>query len=254
MNTETMRPCTRRWSPWIVLMALLFRSVVCRVLLVEVRFDLVGIARVLILLHSVADGDIMYTVVDKVFSKSRILKINTASFPYMIEEEIFITDPDEKIALVDSVTIVYDDDTVALDPEGIVMAPDGGFWIVSEGIVGGEASLFVKTDATGKITYARALPSAVEAIKKKHGLEGIAMYDGEIILAFQREWEGEENPRIGIYDIAEDKFRFVFYPLDEPESLNGGWTGLADIVSIGDGKFLVVERDNQRKSCVVVAE
>ena len=30
-----------------------------------------------------------------------------------------------------------------------------------------------------------------------------------------------------------------------PESPNGGWVGLSDITFVGDGKFLVLERDNQ---------
>ena len=37
----------------------------------------------------------------------------------------------------------------------------------------------------------------------------------------------------------------MYYPLDEPESPNGGWVGLSDITAVGDGTFLVLERDNQ---------
>jgi len=33
--------------------------------------------------------------------------------------------------------------------------------------------------------------------------------------------------------------------LDEPESQNGGWVGLSDIAPLGNGQFLVLERDNQ---------
>jgi hypothetical protein len=35
------------------------------------------------------------------------------------------------------------------------------------------------------------------------------------------------------------------YPLDEPESQYGGWVGLSDVESLGEGVFLVLERDNQ---------
>lgn len=34
-------------------------------------------------------------------------------------------------------------------------------------------------------------------------------------------------------------------PLDAPESQFGGWVGLSDIAPIGEGQFLVLERDNQ---------
>jgi len=62
---------------------------------------------------------------------------------------------------------------------------------------------------------------------------------------FQRAWNEEENARLGIYNIEDESWKFVYYPLDEPESPNGGWVGLSDITAVGDGTFLVLERDNQ---------
>ena len=56
---------------------------------------------------------------------------------------------------------------------------------------------------------------------------------------------GDTNVRIGIYDVAAASWSFLFYPLDAAESQNGGWVGLSDITSLGNGEFLVVERDNQ---------
>jgi hypothetical protein len=35
------------------------------------------------------------------------------------------------------------------------------------------------------------------------------------------------------------------YPLDAAESQNGGWVGLSEITALGNGQFLVIERDNQ---------
>ena len=55
----------------------------------------------------------------------------------------------------------------------------------------------------------------------------------------------EPNPRIGKYDPLAKTWTFVFFPLDAPESPNGGWVGLSDITFVGNGKFLVLERDNQ---------
>ena len=58
-------------------------------------------------------------------------------------------------------------------------------------------------------------------------------------------WGEDTDPRIAVYDTAEGTWKYAFYPLDDPESLNGGWVGLSDIAPLGDGKFLVLERDNQ---------
>ena len=58
-------------------------------------------------------------------------------------------------------------------------------------------------------------------------------------------WGEETNPRIAVYDTIEKTWKHAFYPLDEPQSQNGGWVGLSDISSLGGGKFLVLERDNQ---------
>ena len=51
--------------------------------------------------------------------------------------------------------------------------------------------------------------------------------------------------RLGIYDLTAATWSFLFYPLDAPESQNGGWVGLSDLTSLGGGQFLVIERDNQ---------
>ena len=42
-----------------------------------------------------------------------------------------------------------------------------------------------------------------------------------------------------------ETWTFVFFPLNAPESPNGGWVGLSDITFVGGGEFLVLERDNQ---------
>ena len=40
-------------------------------------------------------------------------------------------------------------------------------------------------------------------------------------------------------------WKYAFYPLDAAESQYGGWVGLSDIAPLGNGNFLVLERDNQ---------
>ena len=102
-----------------------------------------------------------------------------------------------------------------------------------------------KTDAQGVIEDVITLPEAVNDLQIRFGFEGIAEYDGKAYVAFQRAWEGEDNPRIGIYDVADESWSFVFYELDPRESQDGGWVGLSDITSLGGGQFLILERDNK---------
>lgn len=66
-----------------------------------------------------------------------------------------------------------------------------------------------------------------------------------VVVAIQRAWGDEEYPRIAVYNTVNDSWKHAFYPLEAPTSLNGGWVGLSDITSLGNGKFLVLERDNQ---------
>eukprot|EP00965_Chrysotila_dentata_P213963 6187949-Pleurochrysis_carterae.AAC.1 len=89
------------------------------------------------------------------------------------------------------------------------------------------------------------LPEAVNDIQLRFGFEGVAYDDGKLVVAFQRAWGAEPNPRLGVYDIATQTWTFAFYPLDPVESQYGGWVGLSDITPLGDMKFLVLERDNQ---------
>ena len=66
-----------------------------------------------------------------------------------------------------------------------------------------------------------------------------------IIRRFFRAWGDEVKPRIAVYDTVKETWKYAFYPLDQPESQYGGWVGLSDIAALGDGMFMVLERDNQ---------
>jgi hypothetical protein len=68
-----------------------------------------------------------------------------------------------------------------------------------------------------------------------------------VYVCFQREWPGDPSGlvRIGRYETRTGAWSFAYYPLDGRESPNGGWVGLSEIVSVGWGRFLVIERDNQ---------
>ncbi len=223
------------------------------------------------------DPNMVYAVEDSFYQQNRIFGIDVSTEPATLVSEIRIMDSNDIFANVTTVALadssVDDDDasridvfdeadlaaminadkSVNIDPEGVAKASDGGFWVASEGsgTVGdadrpvNSLNFIFKTDADGVIEDVITLPDEVNANQLRFGFEGIAEYDGKAYVAFQRVWAGDDNVRIGIYDVASETWSFLFYPLDAAESQNGGWVGLSDLTSLGDGKFLVLERDNQ---------
>ncbi len=222
---------------------------------------------------------LLYAIEDSFYGSNRIFTIDISQKPALLTEELAIVDSNDVFAALDAVALadptVADDDatridvfdetdlaalinadkTVNIDPEGISVASDGGFWVASEGsgTVGDAArpvnslNFIFKTDAAGVIEAVVTLPDAVNAGQLRFGFEGIAEYDGSGYVAFQRVWTGlgDTEARIGVYNLANATWSFLFYPLDPPTSQNGGWVGLSDLTSLGGGQFLVVERDNQ---------
>ncbi|MCB1888060.1 MAG: esterase-like activity of phytase family protein [Rhodocyclaceae bacterium] len=217
-----------------------------------------------------SDASRLYAVDDSFYAGNRIFSIDIGQSPALIAAEMPILDSagvlaglsvpaaadgdaDATFDADDLAAMLNADGTVNLDPEGIAVASSGGFWIASEGAgtVGDasrpvtKANLIVKTSTAGVIEQVIRLPEAVDAMQVRFGFEGIAEADGQLVVAFQRAWTGEANPRLGLYDLASGTWRFVFYPLDAVASPNGGWVGLSDITPLGNGQFLLVERDNQ---------
>lgn len=222
----------------------------------------------------------LYAVEDSYYLGNRIFQIDTSSFPARITREIRITDEDDVFASIPAVDLadatVDDDDvtrvgvfdeadlaaminpdkTVNIDPEGITVASDGGFWVASEGagtVADGAArpvnslNFLFKVDPWGVIENVVLLPSNLNDNQLRFGFEGVAEYEGKLYVTFQRVWTGagDSNVRIGIYDIDAETWDFVFYELDGVESQYGGWVGLSDISSLGGEQFLIVERDNR---------
>lgn len=222
-----------------------------------------------------ADPDTVYTVYDSFFDESRIFVADRSRKPAVIEREIVLRDSaglvqaaqDETLrffsenGLVGSVDgfvdLVNDDGSVNLDPEGLAIRAGGGFWLASEGSgeVGdtGRAfspNLIVGVAANGEVDELIMLPGALaNEEQRRFGFEGVAAVQeaGQEVLyvAFQRAWTaaGDTTARIGRY--ADGDWTFAYYPLDAPTSPLGGWVGLSEIVSLGGGRFAVVERDNQ---------
>ena len=204
----------------------------------------------------------LYSIEDSFYGQNRIFTLDVSSKPALIIGETKIMDTNNVFATsgvnahLASVTnaelaaMINADKSVNIDPEGLAKAADGGFWIASEGS-GAAASavsmnLIFKTDAFGVIESVIHLPADVNALQINNGYEGIAEYNNSLYLAFQRAWGVEANPRIGIYDLAAKTWKFVYYPLDAYSSqFAGGWVGLSEITSIGNGEFMVLERDNR---------
>jgi hypothetical protein len=198
-----------------------------------------------------------YTAYDSFYRKSRIFELDMSDFPAVIFDEIVLEDENE---------------TVDLDVEGLAVRTGGGFWVVSEG--SGSASdpdktlnrLF-KVAKDGNIEETIFLPDSVNALQVRFGFEGVAecVSDDDkkvknkrgkkdddcdfVYVAFQREWVDDPagQVRIGRYNTDSGEWAFYYYPIDnpDPESPNGGWVGLSEIVALGDDNFAVIERDNQ---------
>ncbi|TPV97005.1 MAG: esterase-like activity of phytase family protein [Myxococcales bacterium FL481] len=224
-----------------------------------------------------SEADTLYAVDDSFYQRSRIFTVDLSSSPAKIVDETYIVDSDDVLAAVpvaelsmegladtdperrdvfdeaDLAAMINDDKTVNLDSEGIAVASGGGFWIASEGAgtwddearpINSRNFVLKVTDA-GVIEAVVQLPAAVEDVQLRFGFEGITEYDGKVYVAMQRAWSDDPQPRIGVYDPASETWGFYFYPLDEVASLAGGWVGLSDLVALGEGVFLAVERDNQ---------
>lgn len=131
-----------------------------------------------------------------------------------------------------------------LDLEGIAADGEGGFWLASEGrrdrLV---PHALLRVDADGEITDEIALPAELAAHETRFGAEGVAVADGRVWVALQREWgdDPEGTVKLLAYDPEDETWGAVRYPLDPaPE---GGWIGLSEITAHGDALYLL-ERDN----------
>lgn len=196
----------------------------------------------------------LYAVHDSFYQQSRIYVMNIHKKPAVITGEIILKDQNGH--------------TVNLDAEGIAASSnrDGSFWIASEGAGSVDdpgrpvTSLneLVHVAADGVIIDTVTLPDSVNAKQRRFGFEGVASVkegDNEVLyVAFQRPWIGDPEPnntddggqvRIGRYDTASREWTFAYYPLEVRQSPNGGWVGLSEITALGDGRFAVIERDNQ---------
>jgi hypothetical protein len=136
-----------------------------------------------------------------------------------------------------------------LDLEGIAVRAGGGFWLASEGRPDdGMANRLIRVTAEGVVEEVVPLPDSIAAEATSSGLEGVAVAgsgDAETVWAAQqRPWgdDPEGTVKLISYKPASQEWGVVRYPLETPEK---GWIGLSEITALPEGRFAIIERDNQ---------
>lgn len=183
-----------------------------------------------------SDKDTVWAVSDSFLGQGYMYRINVAEAPAVIEARFAVGDEDG-----------------LLDLEGIAARPEGGFWLASEGRNNARPNALVRVTAEGEILSTVELPEALVAEATNSGFEGVAVTGteaaGDEVLwaVIQRSWGDDESGmvKLGRYEVASGTWTFAHYPLNEVESPNGGWVGLSEITLLPNGKFAIVERDNQ---------
>jgi hypothetical protein len=203
--------------------------------------------------------DQLLAVWDSYYGKSRIFTIDASSKPAKI---------------VDAVTI--QGGTGNYDPEGIDVAPDGTYWIASEGNASdSRPNRLLQTDSSGVLLNEIRLPAEIEACRAAStnrgtlgsGFEGVTVVRKSqhayvLVVAQQRGWDyttpecedldddpaalnaGEPTQsRLWIYDPESGAWDHVAYAL-EAVPVNASWVGLSEVTKVPGG-FIVIERDNR---------
>jgi hypothetical protein len=186
------------------------------------------------------DADVLYGVSDSFLANRFIYTIDVFGERSVITDRIEVTAPDGPFFP---------------DLEGIAVAPEGGFWLASEGTAGARPNALVKTDADGVIETVIELPEELVAGATDSGFEGVAVTEADgateyVYAVIQREWadDAANVVKIARYDVAAGSWAFVNYEKAEPTT---GWVGLSEITLLPDGTFAVIERDNQLGTAAV---
>lgn len=213
---------------------------------------------------STADENRLLAVWDSYYDDSLIFTVDVSSTPARI---------------LDSLTITGGSGDY--DPEGITIAPDGSYWIASEGNAGSRRNRLLKVDPlTGALLVEIGLAPEVEACRVASanrgtlgsGFEGVAAVDDgvspagyRLYVAQQRGWDyttpecealdddagglnalGEPNwTRIWIYDPHTGIWDHFLWEL---QILPAGtsWVGLSEITYVpATNSLVLIERDNR---------
>ena len=183
-----------------------------------------------------------------------------------------------KSVLKNGAQALYDFEGICNDTSIVASGP-GGYWCASEGNGTSQPNLLVQVDAAGNAIREIQLPNAIDAGAnaaiggvargpvggmriRSNGYEGCCLStDGRYAFAaIQRDFNNEfpSGPiyvRIARYDLQQlqdpstpsngirfgGNWDFFYYQLDTTDLVN--WAGLSEITTIGDNRFLVIERD-----------
>ena len=181
----------------------------------------------------------LWAVTDSFYATTRVLQIDASVTPAQITEAF---------------TLTRDGKPMGYDGEGIAQRPDGGFWVASEGDPDKKPAavpnLLLRVSPRGEVLEEIALPEALARHATRFGLEGVTVTgsgDNEAVwMVVQRAWKDDPANMVKIlrYTPATRAWGVLHYPLDSP-GIAGAWVGLSEITSVGDGNFVVLERDNQ---------
>lgn len=173
------------------------------------------------------DGNRLYTATDSAHGPARILGIDVAQQPALIDTELPITE---------------NGTPVTLDTEGVSARPDGGFVLAVEGEDGpGNQVVYVAAD--GRIEKRVPLPKDIAAQLGSQGFEGVAVDGDAVWVALQRELKSDPKGvvRIGRYTSAGDKWEWFGYQLESTDTKDD-WIGVSEI-AVNNGELLILERD-----------
>ncbi|OMB94432.1 alkaline phosphatase [Mycobacterium sp. NS-7484] len=169
----------------------------------------------------------LYTATDNAYGPARILGVDVAQKPALIDTALPITE---------------NGTPVTLDTEGLSARPDGGFVLAVEGDDGpGNQIVYVAAD--GKIEKRVSLPKDIAAQLGSNGLEGVAVDGDTVWVVLQRELKTDPKgmARLGRYTPERDAWEWFGYQLDATTAKDD-WIGLSEI-SLHNGDLLVLERD-----------
>jgi hypothetical protein len=204
------------------------------------------------------NSDRMLAVWDSFYSQGKIFTIDASKRPAVVTDAVTIRGGSGDF-----------------DNEGIAIAPDGTYWLASEGNAGSRRNRLLQTDTLGVVINEIGLPPEIEACRAAStsrgtlgsGFEGVAVVPkaGGYLLAVaqQRGWNYttpeceslDDNPvndenraeprysRIWLYDPSTGDWDHVAYELEAlPQAAS--WVGLSEITRVGNS-FIVIERDNR---------
>lgn len=178
---------------------------------------------------------------------SRLFAVTDADSPPVRIVELEVLEATARVVRQISVSAPGFED---LDLEAIVAKPDGGFWLASEGGKGNSPpNVLLEFDASAHFMRSIGLPAAIANRVGKKGVEGIAMEQTpqgvRLLVAFQAPLvdDPEGVTRIGAVNLASGQWTFFFYPLERLTS--GGFSGLSDLVHLGNCRFAAIERDGK---------